>query len=38
VAEITVGGGAWKLHGVDIPRPEICLASHHDANLTVAAA
>jgi len=30
VAEITVGGGAWKLHGIDIPRPEICLAGHHD--------
>ena len=30
MAEITAGGAAWKLHGIDIPRPEICLASHHD--------
>src|SRR5271167_4593207 len=30
MAEITAGGGAWKLHRIDIPRPEICLAGHHD--------
>src|SRR5258707_11679696 len=30
MAEITAGGAAWKLHGIDIPRPEICLAGHQD--------
>ena len=30
VAEITAGGAARKLHGIDIPCPEIRLAGHHD--------
>jgi len=30
VAEITAGGAAWKLDGIDIPRPEVCLTGHHD--------
>jgi len=30
MAESTVGGAAGKLHGIDIPRPEIRLACHHD--------